>query len=185
MHNSFTPPEISFDPKSCRPIWSVFPAGRQGLKTQMGTNLLNLSPSFLVKRTWLGARLRLLWLVIRHSRCLRFVPAPDPYLPLQPFTVATFGSPFGILADPFREWVAQVLRAVSPCGGWLSGYSLRLATLVSIENFLRLTPPSVLHLKLQHPEERFVPSLLPAVRLACETCVPPAPLRLPSLCGCF
>jgi hypothetical protein len=87
-----------------------------GIKTQMGTNLLNLSPSFLVKRAWLGARLRLLWLAILHSRCLRFVFAFDPYLPLQPFTTVASGSPFEILADFFREWVAIRPSALSPCG---------------------------------------------------------------------
>jgi hypothetical protein len=76
------------------------------LKTQMGTNLLNLSPSSQTSELvvvpgygycgWPSA-----WTLL--ALCL---PLSDPYLPLQPFTTVTFGSPFETLADSFREEVA-------------------------------------------------------------------------------
>jgi len=77
------------------------------IKTQMGTNLLNLFPSFPDKRTCHGARLRLFRLAALHSRRFRFVSC---FLtlnhPLQPFTTVISGFPLGFLADSFREGVA-------------------------------------------------------------------------------
>lgn len=102
----------------------------RGLKTQMGTNLLNLFPSFLDKRTCRGARLRLLRLAIGIQRCLRFAScSSDPDLSLQPFTTVTSGSPFEILADPFRERSCpKSLRLFHLAMDVLSGYFHCLAT---------------------------------------------------------
>ncbi len=119
----------------------------------MGTNLLNLFPSSQTSELvvvpgygYLAGHPAL----TRLALC--FLLSVDPDLPLQPFTAVTFGSPFEILADFFPEGVA-----ISPAGfshlamKWLPGYSLRLATPVSFENFPRLAPRSALHFKLQLP----------------------------------
>jgi hypothetical protein len=87
--------------------WRESPVRGVGIKTQMGTNLLNLFPSFPDKRTCHGARLRLFRLAAPHSRRLRFVSC---FLtlnhPLQLFTTVISGFPFGFLSDSFREGVA-------------------------------------------------------------------------------
>jgi hypothetical protein len=60
------------------------------------------------------------------SRCVLLF---DPYLPLQPVTVVTFGSPFGFLAESFREGSCLksfVLIHLAMSG--FQGTDIRLAT---------------------------------------------------------
>ena len=108
----------------------------------MGTNLLNLFPSFLDKRTCRGARLRLFRLASLHSRRFRLVSCfLTQNHPLQPVTAAISGSPFGFLADSFLEGVVRRL---------FSGSVLRRSCLLVTFLVLRLpispkTSPDLRH----------------------------------------
>lgn len=105
----------------------------------------------------------------------------DPYLPLHPFTTVTFGSPFEILADPFREEVALSPSAYPSC----DETALRVLPLSCDAGFLRKLPETCVtirfHFKLQLPSKHFVPFFMPAVRCSRGICIPSVPLRLPLL----
>ena len=101
----------------------------------MGTNLLNLSPFYLDKRTRRGARLRLLRLAFQSftllAQCFCLF---DPNLPLQLVTAVTSGSPFGFLADSLRE--GSCLKSVRLIHLTMSGFQGTLVCLAT-PDFLR------------------------------------------------
>jgi hypothetical protein len=118
----------------------------------MGTNLLNLFPSFPDKRTCHGARLRLLRLVFRHQRCLRFVsclcdPKPSITTCYSGNFRFSFRFPCGFLPGGSRLKSAglSILRFIG-----FPGYSHCLATC----DFLRKLHPTCVmicfHFKLHY-----------------------------------
>lgn len=145
----------------------------------MGTNLLNLSPSYRTSELALVPGYGYCgWPSCFDGACALF----SAFRPIPSVTTCyscnfrlSIGNPCGSLLwgscfRTFRLFHLPMKR--------LSGYFRRPETLVSFENFVRLAPLSVFRLWLQLPEERCA-FFLQAVGCTPETCVWVAFLRLP------
>lgn len=153
----------------------------------MGTNLLNLSPSFLDKRTCRGARLRLFRLAGEHRFRLRFlfcIPGPKPSITAcysGNFRLS-FRSPCGNLPGGSCQKSVRLSHLAMAC---FPGYSHRLSACDFHQSTPGPAPCSSLYPDLNYLKERPVSFLTPAVRCLTSPYGGIGQLRLPAICNCF